>query len=135
MISQFIDCYDHDIPLTWFDRELKSVTGIDIYDDVFPYDKGYLRVEKGNIDLLVMRVELSDNTKREMIENLINIPHFALTNSNVSSQKKYSLSYREFCKEIRLPESYLERLLTSKYARHFYSDSELEGFWKRWRCS
>lgn len=32
---------DHELPLTWFDSELKSVFGLDVYGAPFPVAKGY----------------------------------------------------------------------------------------------
>ena len=51
----------HDIPLHWFDIELKAALGIDVFASSFPIDKGFAMYESVKADLLLLRLEsLSD---------------------------------------------------------------------------
>jgi hypothetical protein len=128
LISTFIEKYEHDIPLTWFDREFGEVTGINIYDYEFPKEKGYLVINRGNIQVLIMNSELDDETKNSIIGEFVGFPDFKLERHNVTSTKEYA----EFLRQIKLPNSYVENLLNSKYSKHFYGEHDLARFRKKW---
>ena len=128
----FMTEYIHDVPLTWFDKEIKLTLGIDVYEHPFPAEKGYSTICKGNFELLILKLEISDKIKQKAISDFINIPDFELKKSNVSNKKIYSETYKQFKKKIALPHSYLERMLNSKYSRHFYTDSEIDAIWSKW---
>jgi len=49
-----------------------------------------------------------------------------------SAEKPYSEAYGEFLRRVVLNEDYVDRLLGSKYARHFYSPEELGRFRTKW---
>lgn len=132
LISTFLAEYDHAIPLTWFERELRDVTGINVYDHEFPKDKGFQVIERGTIRALIMQVELTNDVKLRLIREFIGHPGFSLKERNIASAKHYSAQYKEFVRRIKLPQEYVERLLESKYARHFYSDSDRARFREKW---
>lgn len=132
LISKFLDDYDHAIPLTWFDRELCEVTGINIYEHEFPKDTGFQVIVKDNIRVLVMQVELGNEAKLDIIREFIGHREFTLEELNIASSKSYSAQYENFLSQIKLPHAYVENLLGSKYAKHFYNDSDLMRFRKKW---
>jgi hypothetical protein len=41
LIDYFVETYDHDVPLTWFQKEVHPVLGIDVFSSSFPKRKGY----------------------------------------------------------------------------------------------
>ena len=51
---------------------------------------------------------------------------------NEAAGKEYAAQYREFLAAVRLPGPVLDQAYGSRYARHFYADSELERFRRRW---
>jgi len=132
LISKFIESYEHEIPLNWFDKKLGEVTGINVFDYEFPKNKGFLIINKLNIQVLIMHVELPDETKNKIIGDFIDHAGFTLEKHNISSQKKYSTQYANFLDQIKLPNSYVEYLLNSKYSKHFYSDQDLKFFRNKW---
>ena len=42
------------------------------------------------------------------------------------------LAHIEVKKKIKLPDAYLEKILNSKYTRHFYSETEINEVWSKW---
>ena len=128
----FMTEYIHDVPLTWFDKEIKLTLGIDVYKHPFPAKKGYSTIYKGNFELLILKLEISDKIKQKAISDFFNIHDFELKKSNVSNKKIYSETYEQFKKKIALPHSYLEKMLNSKYSRHFYTNSEIDAIWSKW---
>jgi hypothetical protein len=125
--------YQHRVPLTWFNNELKQTLGIDVYEFEFPKEHGYLEIRDGRFELLVVKMEIPDRFKAAAITKFLGLENFQLKRSNISHQKKYSLVYQEFKKKICLPQAYVDQMLTSKYTQHFYSNGELEEIRRTWK--
>lgn len=132
LIELFLSGYNHNVPLIWFDIEMKKVIGIDIYNYLFPKETGYLIIKKNDFDLLVLKLEVSDVIKQNALAEFLNITTFELKRANVGENKNYSQAYQNFKKYVQLPSSYLEKMLNSKYTKHFYTDTEIEAIWQRW---
>lgn len=119
-------------PSNWFDIQLKPVFDIDVYSHPFPHQQGYeIYKGKNNSRLLLIRLEDLNLVGKQAIKNFLNIRHFDFIQSNTGDKKEYASLYREF-KKLSLPVSFLERLYTSRYARHFYTDQEINGFYRKW---
>ena len=56
MIHFFIKNFIHDDPLVWFDVEMKKFTGIDVYEEEFPHEKGYKLYENERFRILIFRL-------------------------------------------------------------------------------
>ena len=132
-IKVFLQNHDHVSPLTWFDKELNSVLGIDIFAIDFPQSKGYKIYPTKLGDLLILKLECINDCKDKAFKEFLGIDYFNLFNANISKEKEYSSAYIKFKKSIVLTESYIDKMYSSKYARHFYSEEEIESFKVRWR--
>jgi hypothetical protein len=132
LIETFLADYSHDVPLQWFNSEFEKTTGINVYRYPFPIDKGYVTIERKNIELLLIKLELPDVQKERAIADFMKIDEFRLVNRNMAKDKSYSASYQKFKKAIRLPGAYVHKMLTSRYATHFYSEKEISALWNRW---
>jgi Putative capsular polysaccharide synthesis protein len=132
LLAEFHQRFTHERGIDWFDNEFKPVLGIDVYEHPFPHDKGYLRIDSGPYEVLLMRHDLNDRLKEKCLAELIGVPAVTLTPKNVGTQKSYANIYREFLNRIELPEDYVYGLLDSKYARHFYSPEERARFRSKW---
>jgi len=132
-ITIFFEKSDHDTPLVFFDRELKDTFGIDVYSSAFPKSKGYKIYEEERADVLLIRLENLDECAQDAFKEFLGIDGFTLTNKNVAGDKPYRALYQRFLDSIVLPDSYLDRMYTSKYARHFYSEEEINKFKAKWR--
>jgi hypothetical protein len=132
LLVEFHEKFRHERGIDWFDDEFKPVLGIDVYEYPFPHDLGFLRIDSGPYEVLIMRHDLDDRLKEKCLANLVGVPAVMLTPKNVSVQKPYADAYGEFLRRIELPEDYVKRLLDSKYARHFYSPEELARLRAKW---
>ena len=132
MIEVFLNQYVHGRPLVWFDAELKTTLGLDVYQHAFSPEQGYATMSGCNVELLVLKSELDDATKAQAIANFLQIDTFELVRSNVSSRRSHATAYAEFKRKIRIPEALLDAMYESKYAKHFYSAEELAKFRARW---
>ena len=126
--------HEHDVPLNWFDNEMKRVFAIDVFsDENLHYRHGGISIYKrGRVELLVLRAEDIDNLASQALRRFLNIDVVSLKNANVAQDKDYSRVYRDFKRELRLPTEYLSRMYESKYVKHFYSPQEIERFWLHW---
>jgi hypothetical protein len=133
LINVFLTQYGHEIPLNWFDNELKTVLGIDIYEYPFPKNNGYLEINFKNIHLLILKVEISDEAKIYALSNFLGGNPIKFRNSNIAEDKYYKNIYKRFQTNIRLPKDYIDTMLNSRYTNHFYSNEEISKFRLKWR--
>jgi hypothetical protein len=132
LLAEFPERFRHGRGVEWFDDEFKPVLGIDVYEHPFPHDKGYLRIDSGPYEVLIMRHDLDDRLKEKCLAELVGLDAVTVTPKNVGARKPYADVYREFLRRVELPEDYVDRLLGSKYARHFYGPEELARLRAKW---
>lgn len=127
----FLANYPHDLPLEWFENHVERNFGIDVYASPFP-ERGYATYERGPVRLLVVRAEIPDAVKEEAIREFLDLQAFQLVRANVGDEKIYADQYKAFKREVRLPAEYLDRMCTSRYFNHFYSQDVIEEVRRRW---
>lgn len=119
--------------LNWFEREMKGVLGIDVFDFPFDKEKGFTIIKKGNIELLLMTTEKLSGLSG-VIGEFMGISNFKLTDVNVGQQKDYRFAYEEYKKKIRIPNSIYEEFVNAgnRYLWHFYTDEDMKSFYQKW---
>jgi hypothetical protein len=130
--ENFLNYYPHHVPLEWFDLEPKTVFGIDIYAHNFSIQQGYLIIKKDQIDWLIIKSELANNVKENILRNFLGIDDLLLTYENVSSNKPFATTYINFKNNTKLPTTYIDTMMNAKYTRYFYSREELSKLWSQW---
>jgi transposase len=128
----FLRDYPHDRALTWFDDEFRQTLDVDVYSQPFPAETGYIEFDTHCGRVLVFRLELDDTTKERLIAQFLDVPAFRLKQANRASKKAYAAQYRRFKETMTLPDSYLDEMLNSRYARHFYTPAERDAIRRRW---
>ncbi|MGH8502296.1 MAG: putative capsular polysaccharide synthesis family protein [Gammaproteobacteria bacterium] len=131
-IEIFFKDYDHEKPLIWFDIELKSTFGVEVFATPFSTSSGYEIYRGDNIDALVLRLESMDACAQPAFREFLGIEEFKLVQANVSEGKSYFAAYKAFKEKLVLPESYLDRMYQSKFAQHFYTQEERAAFRAKW---
>jgi hypothetical protein len=131
-IRLFLEKFDHDTPLVFFDREFKGVLGIDVFSSDFPKPKGYKIYEQELADVLLIRLENLDQCASKAFQEFLNVDGFTVIRKNIASEKAYYPIYRKFLESVLLPDSYIDEMYASKYARHFYSEQEIDAFRAKW---
>lgn len=119
----FLARYTHHEPLTWFDDELFPVTGVNVYGTAFP-ESGHTVVGGERYDVLVLRSNLPDHRKAVAVSSFLGLDIGPVVSANRTESKAKGGIYTAFRSQLRLPRSYVEELLESHYARHFFSDAE-----------
>ncbi|MEW5817129.1 MAG: putative capsular polysaccharide synthesis family protein [Spirochaetota bacterium] len=133
LIELFFERHNQDVPMEFFDRELKGVFNIDVFSSDFPTDRGYKVYREKEVDVLLIKVENLNDCFTEAIKELLNIDGVSLVSVNVGGEKEYANIYQMVKESIRFPESYLDRMYSSEFARHFYSEAEIERFKLKWQ--
>jgi 2-polyprenyl-3-methyl-5-hydroxy-6-metoxy-1,4-benzoquinol methylase len=116
----------------WFDVELKSVLGIDVYAYPFSCERGYSIIENKWARALVYRFE-NFSALGKMLEHFLGRPVPAIINQNISTEKEYAARYQMVKDQLRLPATFLDEQYDRKCPRHFYGDAEIESFKQRWQ--
>jgi hypothetical protein len=117
---------NHYEPITWFEDNLLKNYNIDIYEKSFPHE-GWQTLKKGNISVLIMKSEIDNGLKESLIKSFLNCEEFILSKHNIGEDKEYAAVYKKFRDSVKLPGEYLDRMLNSKYAQHFYTLKEIEN--------
>jgi len=114
---------------------MKTVFDIDVYAQPFPTHQGYkIFRDQKRMPLLLIRLEDLDRVAGQAAKEFLGIENFSITKSNVGAEKQYATLYSDF-KKIPLPTEFLEKKYATKYAKHFYTDDEIEKFYKKWAYS
>jgi hypothetical protein len=124
----FINEFDHDFALNWFDDEIKQYFGIDVYS--IPFSDSGIQLYEPN--LLVIQSEIEDQHKIKAIRDFLNTPGFALGPGNRSSAFAYAEIYAKFKEEAKFPEDYLDKMCNSKYFRYFYDEEYIKSVRQKW---
>ena len=127
----FLERYNHSIPLKWFDNHILSNFGIDVYATPFP-EEGYAIYQKDNIELLVIKINLPDEIKSNVLAEFTGLEKFTLFPSNIGHNKEYASTYRDFVNNVKFPEAYLNSMCDSKYFSHFYSPEAIKAVRDKW---
>jgi hypothetical protein len=53
--------------------------------------------------------------------------------TNTSDDKNYGDAYKEVLSRLKFPVSVLDRIYSSKYCQHFYTQEEIEQFIDKWK--
>lgn len=118
LFDVFESSFDHDYLHSWFDKEIRRLTGIDIYESSFS-SQGFSIYKNGKFEVLLLRAE-DLNNNMDIIEKFLGI-ELKVSSSNLGEKKWYSSLYREF--KIQAEKkllNYQDSLKESKFYKHFY---------------
>jgi hypothetical protein len=130
LLEEFDESEDY--TCNWFDRELKKVFGVDVYEIPFDRAQGYSHYYSQNADVLLIRLEDLSKIGPEVICHFLGLKNFELVNANEGSGKVFYQIYQRVLEKLAYPSAILDKVYNSRYSRHFYSDLEIVSFKKRW---
>jgi len=130
----FLDHVHLDFPLEWFNREFLPMTGFDVYAATFDKVRGWTILERGTARCLVLKLEASDAAKGGGLRTLLGDQEFRLESYNRTGNKRSADRYRALKERVKLPREVMDRMLASRYVRHFYSETEAEQMRRRWQA-
>jgi len=118
---------------SWFDEELKQLTGIDIFKYPFDKEKGYAWIKTENVQILVLKTEMLDNNS-DIIAEFVGKDNVQMKRENEAKDKHYRYIYDELKKRFCLSEKIVNELYTQNpYMDHFYTKEEKKFLSERWK--
>jgi N-acetylglucosaminyldiphosphoundecaprenol N-acetyl-beta-D-mannosaminyltransferase len=124
--------HEHDLPLIWFDTEMKKVFGIDIFSRCFPKESGYCIYREKNVEVLIVKTEYLDRDLIGALKEFLLIENVELRIANSAHEKSYRHIYQDFISHADIPRSYIDKMYTSKLVSHFYTKDEIDEFRRKW---
>ena len=132
-LSDWTVRYGHEFD--WFDHEMKSAFGIDVFEHPFDKEKGYSIIKQDNIEILLMKLEKL-NSLESVIGEFVGAPHFKLVNANEGSDKTYKNLYKNVREVIKIPREVVDLYYKDNPRMdHFYTEEEKAGFLKKWESN
>lgn len=123
---------DKDKTTSWFDQEFQPALNIDVYARPFQAEEGYTIISGEKIELLILRTESLDQTLATASLQFLGLSSLRVLRANLASQKPHAATYASVLEKFRLPRPVLERIYSSKFARHFFTAEERQSMLHRW---
>ncbi len=115
----------------WFDLEIRSLLGIDVFRKPFPHHKGYVICENGFARVLVYRSDFLRNLP-VMVREFLGCEVPNIINRNLGVAKDYGPAYAEVKARLRLPADFVAAQYRRKLVSHFFSKEERQRLVLRW---
>ena len=122
LIEYFTKHFQHRYSIDWFDNELKPALGIDVYDSAFDTTKGYQTFKKNNIELLVLKSEMSNTVKTNLISDFLGESIPPIRDQHQSANKLYASALKNFTSSIKFEEPLKAMFGESKFVKTFYPE-------------
>ena len=128
----FLDRARHNVPIEWFDENLRTVFGVDVFQRPFPVERRWDAWRSRGVEILVYRTDLSADEQLKIVSEFVGKALTEWIRANEGSSKAYAGVYERFRSEVRLPRHYVRMLCESRFCRHFWSADEIDGIVQRW---
>jgi hypothetical protein len=132
LLEVFLKKFPHDQPLEWFDREIRDVFGINVYDQEFPKVQGYQVIRSDRADLLLIAIEQLNRCYHDAFHAFLGVEVPDLVQTHITEKDPSRPMYAEFVRKVALPTEYLDRMYGSRFAEHFYTEEQIAGFRRKW---
>ncbi|MDE0975468.1 MAG: hypothetical protein OSA11_10335 [Candidatus Nanopelagicales bacterium] len=108
------------LPLRWFDEDFHAATGVDVYEHPFSVEQGFGQIEVAGFNILLCQYEQLHLLQPQLAQ-FVRKPNFKLKRENTSEDKDIPSDVKRILQKGRslIPESLVQRINNSKYARHF----------------
>lgn len=113
----FEKVFPHLYAIEWFDKEIRRLTGIDIYKYKYDREKGFVKIECGKYKILILEMTLVEQNF-DVVQDFYG-KKISFVTGNESSGKWYGNLYREF-RAFEYPPKLRSEIESSKFYRHFY---------------
>jgi FkbM family methyltransferase len=118
--------------LTYFDRQYRDSLGIDIFDYEFDRKKRYSIVKTADLEILLYRFEDLPEIFPDAIEDFLGIPRLDLLQANAPEGKTYAAQYEQMKEQLQVDKAVLDKVYSSRLATHFYTEKEIDAFYRSW---
>jgi len=132
LIKSFKQNFIHASTNLWWQNEFEKALNLDLKNYKFNHTTKYLHIEKDKLQILLLRTDLDNRIKSEIISNFLQLKDFKIQNFNQTTLKKYSGPYQSFKAQIKFETEFLNRILDDKYTRLFFSEEERHSIKLKW---
>ena len=141
--EEFLEKHLYRHHLHWFETEFNSALGIDFSEHAFNKKEGFGQFQEGPCEVLLLRTELSDEQKALRISGFLDLTDFSILRATRStgkqhgtpgSQAPYAEQYKLLKNGLTIPKKYLDEIIDSKYAKHFFTVEYLEEMRQQYGC-
>ena len=132
--TDYFEKQGHLHQLQWFDAEFKAALGIDVYNYPFDKEMGYVQFQEGTYDVLILRTEMDDARKSHLISDFLGTKDLKMVRENVGERSHYGDIYKMFRQQATVPEEYLDTIINSRYAQHFFTQETLDAMKQRFKA-
>ncbi len=118
----------------YYDRELKTIFGIDIFSYKFDTSKPYFYIKEKNIEIIIYKLESLNSSYEQIFQQLFPYEHIKLIKKNEAKNKSHYKEYKEIEKELSFDEEVLRKFYYQKdFIQNFYEKKEIENFINKWK--
>lgn len=123
----------HTNPGQWFERELHSCLGIDVFAEPYDIESGFSLVRSGSVTSLVIRMEDLDLALPHGLATLLEMDTsgVAIQRANTGKQKWYAEALRDVKASYHLPTDLADIIFETQYINHFYGE-KIDWLRERW---
>lgn len=132
LLALFLAHARHSNGTAWFERQLQPAFGLDVYATPFDHARRAQEYRAGAARILVYRSDLGRDEQLALLARFTGRRLAGWVRRNEAADKAYAARYERFVAEARLPESYVDDILGSRFARHFWTDGERAAQRARW---
>lgn len=124
VVREKLDAMILDLPENeWFEHELKTVFGFDVFSEEFDPKIGYTILQNGKAKLAFFRLENLDERFLQICQELFEMSiDFELAKTNVAADKFYHEDYKNISEQFAFPQEKIEKIINSKFVQKFYPD-------------
>lgn len=133
----YLDAGRHLRLLEWFTTEYQAALRIDVFKHPFDKESGFARFREGPYDVLIVRTELPDAQKSELVADFVGIAALDLSRTvSVSDDRRrlppgspgdqtdYAATYEALKQGVVIPQKYLDAIVDSRYVQYFFTQGE-----------
>ncbi|MEO1665366.1 MAG: putative capsular polysaccharide synthesis family protein [Chloroflexota bacterium] len=122
----------HTDKLTWFEREPERFLGVDVYAHPFDREAGHTRFTTDLYDVLIVRTEMDDAVKSQIVGEFVGLPDLQITRTNVGETNHYGAAYKAFKQALTIDAAHFQAIYASRYAQHFFGEAKLHEMNAQW---
>ena len=121
--------YNHNVAGTWFDREFNGEVGIDVFNHKFEKSQKFAVNVRRNF--AVFRIDAPTLVKQAVLSRVFG-RRIHIQRTNDSSAKDYAELYNRVRRIARFDEAFLDKIYSTRFAKHFWTKRELDQFKAYW---
>ncbi|MBX9850859.1 MAG: hypothetical protein K2X86_03790 [Cytophagaceae bacterium] len=119
----------------WIEEEVRPFFDISIEKDLLETHVDYHIYKKGNIELLVLKLEKLNLSFENVIEKFLGLKIKLITTNSHEGREGANFKFYTFFKnKFKLPENILDEIYAKPFIKKFYTSGEIEQFKNNWKA-